>query len=81
VWCGHEQEPDVEVAVPTRARVDIDVEQVRTTGGMPGGQSGLLERLTHGGCRDLFTRIDMAPGLEPDPEALVTVQDHLTGAI
>ena len=67
-----EQVPQVEVGVPLRPGVDVDVHQHR----IGARDTGLLEDLSHGRVLRRLAFVDVAAGLEPHPEATVEVQEH-----
>ena len=52
---------------------------VTVVAGEPGRQTGLLDRLAHGGVPRQLPGVDVTAGLDPDPQPLVAVQDDPPG--
>ena len=62
--------------VALRCRVHVDVNDRWVSAEMRGCQSGLLEDFPDDPVRQRLPRIDMATGLDPDPQTLVPMKDH-----
>ena len=80
---GLQEVAQVEVGVTSGAGVDVDVGQLVSVAPVvqeAGRQTGLLHRFAHGGVPRQLTGVDVAAGLDPDPEPLVAVQDDPPGA-
>jgi len=73
-----QQIPQVEVAMPARARVHINVDQLRPVVRMRNRKPEFFVRLAYR-CRGrVFTVVDVPAWLQPQTQSFVQVQHHAT---
>jgi len=69
-----QQIPQVEVAMPTRARVHINVDQLRPVVRMRNRKPEFFVRLAYRRCSRMFTVVDVPAWLQPQTQSFVQVQ-------
>jgi len=70
--------PQVEVAMPARAGMHIDVDQLRPVMRMRHRKPEFLVRLAYRRYSRIFTVVDVPARLQPQTQSLVDVQHHAT---
>ena len=63
-----------------RRRVNVDVNNHRFARQVGGSQAGFFENLSERGVGRAFAFINVASGLYPNPQTLMSVKDHSTDA-
>jgi len=65
--------------VAAAAGMDVDMDELRPAGRVVEGQAGLLLGLPEGAGGEVLPRLEVAAGLDPDPESPVEEQQHPRG--
>ncbi|MEK0415967.1 MAG: hypothetical protein RL352_1364 [Actinomycetota bacterium] len=61
-----------------RSRVNVDMNELWSVVRVRNHETELFDRLTHRGSGGFFAGVDVAAGLQPQPESRVHVQRHTT---
>ena len=75
-----QEESDVEMGVPTRSWVHIDMDEDWSTDGVANNQAGFFLGFASRGVGGGLTRVDVPSGLEPQAQGLVQVQHDAASA-
>jgi len=75
---SQQQIPQVEVAMPTRARVHINVNQLRPVVRMRNRKPEFFVRFAYRRCSRMFAVVDVPARLQPQTQSFVQVQHHAT---